>query len=140
MHSESAHNNLRKELGVIAGSLTCVLLWRCVLRVEQRRSKSRSLKDAIAATKIGTTKASFVFHHANAWFDAVADTIHTDSVCYSSFPDSFAVRERDCCAFFCIILRIVALVSTQDLSACTVAGYVLEWLHVCTIVFLLKLW
>ncbi|KAK9808286.1 hypothetical protein WJX73_007656 [Symbiochloris irregularis] len=51
---------------------------------------SRSLSDAIACTKIGTAKASFVFHHANAWYDAPSGMLHTDSVCYDSFPETFA--------------------------------------------------
>lgn len=52
--------------------------------------QSRTLRECLAATKIGTTSASFVFHHGNAWLDEQTQTLHTDSVAYETFPSVFA--------------------------------------------------
>ena len=59
--------------------------------------QSRTLRECLAATKIGTTSASFVFHHGNAWLDEQTQTLHTDSVAYETFPSSFAVRVKSSC-------------------------------------------
>ena len=64
----------------------------CSRRPQSGKVKPQSLSEAVAKTKVGTTQSSFVFHHANAWLDENAQTVHTDSVCYLSYPDNFAVR------------------------------------------------